>query len=204
MTPSNSYIITLLGIFLQVNITHAQNVRSEAMKGVDFSTFKTYAWLPSNDSIVDIEVNRELMIKAIVESANIELQNRGLIIDADNPDALVRYDAMVGKKQTYVNDPVYSNPRVGVGFGFGSWGSGMSVNVSSPVQVGNQMKPVTKLEGSLVVDLIDYHTKQVVWRGWAKAVRDDKGELINIEERVKIVMPKIFKKFPVKKKKKKK
>lgn len=174
-------------------------INSTAMKGVDFKQYHSYSWLPFIDSIKTEEYNKQVVDGQITAAANAELQGRGLKNDSVAPDLYIVYALMLERKQGTEQEAVYGRPNVGVGMGFGRGGfGGMSIGVSSPSVVGTKSVPVVYKKGALIFDVIDAKTKQTVWRGTAHRTKKDDGELVNTKLVVEEVVPKIFKKFPVK------
>lgn len=175
-------------------------INSTAMKGIDFKQYHSYAWLPFIDSIMTDEYDKQALDQQITAAVNTELQSRGLKNDSAAPQLYIVYAIMLDREKGYVTEPVYGKPNVGVGVGFGRGGfGGMSVGVSSPDVVGSQTKQVMYRKGALVVDVIDAGSKQTVWRGVGSRKKEDKGELVNAKLVIEEVVPKIFKKFPLKK-----
>lgn len=190
-----------ISVFGQTEIKYS----SSTMKGTDFKTYHTYAWLPYIDSINVADYNKEKVHAYISETITKELIARGLTVDTIKPDILVRYSIMFNRRESSKQENIYGKPNVGVGMGFGSGGyGGMSVGVSSPSVVGVATIPIVLREGALIVDIIDLNTNQIVWWGAAGRSKEDKGELTNTKMVIDEVVPKIFKKLPMKKVKKKK
>jgi len=101
-----------------------------------------------------------------------DLQSKGLTLSADNPDLLVAYHTKTEQK-TDVTD---------WGYGGYYWGGPGGVTVDQYTQ------------GTLLIDLIDPKSKQVVWRGTASAIvnnpeNPDTGKLAS-------AVDKLMKKFP--------
>jgi ribosomal 50S subunit-associated protein YjgA (DUF615 family) len=55
-------------------------------------------------------------------------------------------------------------------------------------------------DGTMVIDMIDHKTNEVVWRSTAQA-RKEESSLMDIKSTVQVVIPNMFHKFPVKVKK---
>ena len=117
----------------------------------DFASYSTYGWAPApgvngNDPpllMLDQNIRRAIAV---------EMQRRGYVETADDPDLRIAY-------QTASEEKVESNP-VRVGIGVGSWGGsyGGSVNVGSP-SLRNYR------EGTLVIHAIDAARNAEVWQG---------------------------------------
>lgn len=193
-------LLTLLP-FLAFSQADDVEINATAMKGIDFKQYQSYAWLPFVDSIKTSEFDKQALDQQITAAVNAELQSRGWKADDAAPQVYVLYAIMLEREEGYVSEPVYGRPNVGIGMGFGRGGfSGMSVGVSSPSVVGSETKKVLYRKGALVIDVIDIATNQSVWRGVANRTKEDKGELVNAKLVIEEVVPKMFKKFPVKKK----
>ncbi|SKB29547.1 protein of unknown function [Parapedobacter luteus] len=82
------------------------------IEGTDFSQYRTYGWLPPVDSLSKSYFDNDIAQANIMETANRELEARGLTYSKDNPDLLFRYIAIVNNK----NRPIYG------GYPFGPWG----------------------------------------------------------------------------------
>jgi hypothetical protein len=82
------------------------------IQSTDFSQYHTYAWLPPSDSLSKSYFDNDIANANILETANRELEARGLTYSKDNPDLLFRYIAIVNNKSR----PIYS------GYPYGPWG----------------------------------------------------------------------------------
>ncbi|PYF75666.1 DUF4136 domain-containing protein [Pedobacter nutrimenti] len=159
--------------------------------------YRTYAWIPEEQSKTTSFYNNDVATDKIVEAASKELDKKGLSLDNQNPDILVRYTAVVNKEVKTYNEPMYYNPPArlsprlayyrGRAFYYYSYYDPF------PVYVGSQARRETVKAGSIMIDLIDRKTKKVIWRGWAE------GELSNPQKAVDDipqVVTNIFKKLP--------
>ena len=150
--------------------------------GADFSRYRSYAW-------TDIREVRDPNVKQRLTTAvDRQLQAKGLERKDESADLKVTMHPRLSKE--YTVDP-YDN---GWDYGWGTWVTSvgdLSIGTGSP-------KPVSV--GTLIVDLVDPSTKQLVWRGIATSPFDSEA---SIEKRRKLldeVMKKLFAGFPPKKK----
>jgi hypothetical protein len=202
MKTITTYIWLFLLPLAAISQTDDIEINSTTMKGIEFDNYKSYTWLPFIDSIHTNEFDKQTLDKQITAAVDAELQSRGLRNDSVAPQLYIVYVIMLDREQGYVSEPVYGRPNVGVGVGFGRGGyGGMSIGVSSPSVVGTETKKVVFRKGALVVDVIDASTKQSIWRGVANRKKQDDGELVNAQLVINEVVPKMFKKFPIKKSK---
>lgn len=90
----------------------AYQYHTTKIQSTDFSTYRTYGWLPPVDSLSKSYFDNDIANANILETANRELEARGLHYSKDNPDLLFRYIAIVNNK---------SRPLYG-GYPYGPWG----------------------------------------------------------------------------------
>lgn len=111
----------------------------------DFSQYKTFNWLPA-DKRADPDQNNwdhPFVDKRIEQALIVALKSKGFEKAAAQPDLLVAYRFTVKQKTAvHVYDPPYPY-----------WGP-------QPTQVRHLR------EGTLIIDLVDPRTRQLVWRGW--------------------------------------
>lgn len=117
----------------------------------NFAAYRTYGWQPV-PQVDGKDAPLKLLDQNIRAAVAAELQKRGYVEAATDPDLNIAYDTASEQK-------VESNP-VRIGVGMGSWGGsgGGSVGVSTP-SVRNYQ------EGSLVIHAIDRARNAEVWQG---------------------------------------
>lgn len=162
-------IALLFGLLPIAGSTFAQKVMTDYDHNASFAKYKTYAWVASKNPAKD-----PLWNQRIIEQIDLQLSAKGLKkVDAE-ADLYVTYNGGL-KENTSIQ-----------GFGTGGRWAGGTFSVNK----------VTKLEGTLIVDLYDVGTKQLVWRGIATETVSDKTEK-NIAKLEKVVK-KLFKEYPPK------
>lgn len=134
-----------------------------------FQSYQTYAWYtpeapqtegldaPAYDSGLDQQ------IRAAVESG---LVKNGLRPTSSTPGLYLAYDV------TLANEPVTpaAAPTPGFGYGYGYW-FGYRYNYTA-ANFPNLRTIDSFSPGTVVVDIIDATTNELVWRGWAEAAID--------------------------------
>lgn len=177
----------LLLLLIVSSCTPVLNVQSNYDHEVNFSKFRNYGWYQVESPIVraDLKYNTSInqQIKAAIES---ELVRNGMLPADTNPDLLIAYDIALPPTL----DPT-SDGSLSTNFGYSYW-YGYRYNYS-PASVDDFRNIQEYPSGTLVIDLIDADTNELVWRGWAEADIDP----ISIAERdLNRVVANIMSQFP--------
>ena len=160
---------------LSVSMATAQDVKTNAMPGVNFSQFHTYKWI----EIPGGSHPNQIADQEIKQSVDSQLAAKGLTkVDSDKADLYVGYQVAVDQEKQW--------NAYGMG---GGWrlGGGMATATQSTINVG-----------SLVLDMYDPSTKQLVWTGTATKAIDPSSKQSKNEERLNKAMEKLLKNFPPK------
>ncbi len=165
-------MLALLASFMAVG----QDVRYNFMPGTDFSKYHTYRWV----NIEDGAHPNQIMDAEIKQAVDSQLASKGLTkTDSDKADLYVGYQIAVNQEKQWN----------GYGMGGGLRWGGMASATSSTINVG-----------TLVLDLYDPATKQLVWTGNAtKTIDPSSNQQKNIEKLNK-AMAKLLKNYPPKQK----
>lgn len=171
--------ISRLGVILTallISTSVLARVNVDYDKSADFSKYRTFAWkkgTPSKDP---------LMEKRIRDAVEQELKAKGLSRADSAPDIFVVTHASSRKEQQVQIDNLgYS------GYGGRGWYS------RGPTSVNVYEIPI----GTLMVDLVDAKTNELVWRGLAEKTLSEKPE--KVAKLIYKVVKKMFKKYPPKK-----
>ena len=158
-------------ILLAATASFAQQVKTDYDRSTDFSQYKTYSW-------EKVQTSDPLWVGRIKEAVNSALTAKGLTpVESGGDVAIVAIE--MTKNQQSLNT-FYD------GFGGGwRWGGGFA---NATTTVDNYKV------GTLVVDLFDANTKQVIWRGSSSDTLSDKSDK-NIKNLAKGVQ-KMFDHFP--------
>lgn len=154
-------------------------VRSDFDSGASFDGFRSFAWLePMAGNIESPLLDSPLLGRKIERAVVATLTGRGFAAaSADDADFLVTYHTSVRER---VRD---SGVNVGLVFGSG-YRRGMRTIV-----VGNQFGANSYLEGTLMIDIIDAGTDELVWRGWTTAsVHPDRYSDEAVEKAVQAIL----------------
>jgi hypothetical protein len=168
MKQASSTVILCLTVWTSA---FAQHVRTEWDHSADFAAFHTYAWQASPDPA------KGAWNQTIMDAIDKQLQAKGLTKVDSDPDVAVVYSRSIQKDSTsglsggYIIPPNLDTGGPGIPAIARSWE-----------------------EGTLVVELDNPKTKQVVWRGSASKTLSD-NENKNVKNLDKAVA-KLFRKYP--------
>jgi hypothetical protein len=159
-------------LLLLAPFVRAEEIKLDFDREVDFSRYKTYAWSPGQDPAKNPA--NHIRITRAVERA---FEGKGMARSTDgNPDAYFMYHARV-------DDSVKVTGKTGDSY----W---QPNNLRTTVDIGKVK------QGTLVVEMYDGGTRDVIWRGIASgmAVRPDR-----IEEEINATVKKLVEGYPPKK-----
>jgi len=152
----------------------AQDVKSNYMPGTDFSKYHTYKWINIEggahpNQIVDAQIK---------QAVDTQLASKGLTkTDNDKSDLYVGYQIAVDQEKQW--------NAYGMGGGL-RWG-GMGTATSSTINVG-----------TLVLDMYDPASKQLVWTGNATKTIDPSSNQEKNQKNLNKAMAKLLKNYPPK------
>jgi len=160
-------IVVVLATLLAAGAAFAQKVTTDYDRNANFAKYKTYCWVASKNP-----AKNPLWNQRIVDDVDQQMAAQGLTRVAGPADLYVTYNGGL-KENTSLQ-------------GFGTGGRWLGGNFS--------VNKVTEVEGTLIVDLFDVQTRQLVWRGTATETVSDKTDK-NIK-RLEKVIEKLFQNFP--------
>jgi hypothetical protein len=169
-------VLIMLGIaLLTCGVAIAQDVKYNSMPGTDFSKYHTYKWVPIEgashpNQIVDAEIK---------QAVDAQLSTKGMTkTDDEKADLYVGYQIAVDQEKQW--------NAYGMGGGL-RWG-GMASATQSTISIG-----------SLVIDMYDPGTKQLVWTGTASKSLDPSSNQQKNQNNLNKAMAKLLKNYPPKK-----
>jgi hypothetical protein len=177
--------------------------QSEKTPGVDFKKYKTYAWLPAKDTAFTKLASKKTVESALSSAISQQLNNKGMTLDTLTPDCLFTYTLVLTKTYELGQEPppVYA-PNSNVGALPGQYNMYYYVPASTamydPALYQGSMKVTTFRDGTLVIDMIDRKTNQIVWRTDAQGKVNEKDRQ-GVRPTINEIVPVMFKKFPISK-----
>jgi hypothetical protein len=159
---------------LSATFAIAQSVTYNFMPGTNFSKYTTYKWV----NIDNGEQVNQIVSQEIQQAVNSQLQAKGLTLSTgDDATLYVGYQIAIQQQRQW--------NAYGMGGGL-RWG-GMGSATSSTID-----------NGSLVIDMYDPTTKQLVWTGTATKTLDPSSNQEKNMKNLDKAMAKLLKNYPPK------
>ncbi|AKD03000.1 DUF4136 domain-containing protein [Pontibacter korlensis] len=159
---------------------------------VNFTQFRTFNWyraeVPKPIAGGSGPQFNLLLDQKIKEAIASELVKDGLRPEAENPDLLIAYDLAIDTSQ--INTTDYSFPE-GFGYGYSYW-FGYRFRYTTD-NLPNYTPIQSFPTGTLVIDIIDPDTNQLLWRGHAEAGLNPSSQDV---ERINVAVANIMSEFP--------
>jgi hypothetical protein len=158
-------------------------------QSANFSQYQTYAWGESKVDVSNPIYDSDLINKKIRATVENEFAKRGIRKNDADPDFVVSYHTYTEEKERVSGGyPYYGSPFYPFGFYPFAFRWGYLYPWTSP-----QIK-TEYTEGTLIIDIKDHQTEELVWRGSVSGSVDDvAGIRKQIEKGIKAIM----KKYPV-------
>jgi hypothetical protein len=160
-------------------------VSSDYEHGRDFSSYKSYAWIPAKPAPTGLPgLDTPMVQERIHNGVDSALTGKGFAQVAENPDFWVKYQLTAQKKldvHTDDDDFLYTP-------------SGFSVGM--PVTTVQEYQ-----EGTLVIDVFDAKEKKLVWRGIGQGRLRGEGaasDPVKADQRVHDAVAEVLADFPPK------
>ena len=143
---------------------------------IDFSRYQSFRWL-GNDAVESAETGPgPLFAQRVRQYTETELSNKGVRIVTDAaPDMLIAFHA--GTEDV---DAINTEQQ---GYAYGRW-------AYTDVSVQDYT------EGTLILDLIDAGSNELVWRGWATATVDPNASQDSRNKKLQEAVKRILENYP--------
>jgi hypothetical protein len=171
-TRAGKVAMGLLFVLLACTAALAQDVTSNAMHGTDFTKYKTYKWV----AIQGASYPNQILDVQIKNSIDSQLSPKGMTrTDTDKADLYIGYQASIEQEKEWN----------AYGTGGLRWGGGMATATSSTISIG-----------TLVLDMYDPTSKQLVWTGRATKTIDPNAKQEKRQKNLDNAMQKLLRNFP--------
>lgn len=152
-------------------------VKTDWDHSVNFERYRTFAWKASPPSPSNGMINNSLVDKRIREAVDQQLMMKGMREQTQNPDVYLTYHIAARNRKDIEYFPSF-------GWGWRPWG-----------WWGGDVFTNRYLVGSVVIDMIDAHTHQLVWRAYGMDTGSNLAD-IQSEKNVAKMVAGAFKHFP--------
>ena len=166
--------IGLLLALLACGAALAQDVTTNSMPGTDFTKYHTYKWV----TIQGASYPNQILDTQIKSSIDSQLATKGMTkTDADKADLYVGYQVSIDQEKQWN----------AYGTGGLRWGGGMGSATSSTISIG-----------TLVLDMYDPGSKQLVWTGRVIKTLDPGANQEKKQKNLDKATQKLLKNYPPK------
>jgi hypothetical protein len=146
------FFLAILALLSGLALSVSAKTTIDFDPSIDFSKFKTFAYIGGVENLVAIQMNPDLINIRFHHMVVRELEKKGLheVNPGQNPDLIVRY---------------WANPETQVDVAvMGNWGPYGPYIGSDWAYVYNAVASTSRHLGTLIIDLIDPKAKALVWR----------------------------------------
>ena len=177
-----------MAIACLAGVVIAQDVQYNFDEKADFSKYKTYRWEKHPKSL-DVD---DLTLNQLATGFDAALAAKGLTKkDSGDTDLVILFQLAIGQEKQ-----ITSYDTGGYGYGpywrggwYGGGMGGMTTSTTSTINIG-----------SVVLDMYDTGSKQLVWRGMASKTIDGKAKPEKRQKNINKAAAKMLKNYPPKKK----
>lgn len=184
-----SIIVAVIVIFVAMLATSCSSLTATADydKNLDFTQFKTasfYGWAKESDSILN-RFDKERIENATTN----EFQKRGYEFVGAKSDIVVSLFVVVDKKTSRT---AYTN-HYGMGGYYGYYGYGWGPRYGGSTTT---IQDVEYAEGTIIIDVFDGKTKELIWQGVASDVISENPQ--TRDRQVPYIIRRLMSNYPVK------
>lgn len=188
------YAFTLI-LLAGIVVSCGPKVSADKKTARDLDAFSSYAFLPSQDTIGTTKYDNSYVNEIVISEINENMQQLDYRLDRNQPDLLVYYHLMLDEEVAVDASPVYTNySYYRPGYYVGPYYRNYMYNnyFTVPRIVGTDIDQIPYKEGTIVIDVINRRTNEIVWRGRAQDVITPN----NLEEELREYVNAIYDKFP--------
>jgi hypothetical protein len=171
--PRSGLAAALILCSLTIGGCAVRRVDSYLARGVNLASYRTYAWTPVQPGATgDVRLdNNEIFQQCVQAAVEKQLVSRGFEKTVTAPQLLVHYHASVEQR--------------------------IDLTEREPWEACAECKPFIYDAGTLMIDLVDARTSDLLWRGWSQSNID--GIVDNqrwLEDQIDETVAKIFERLP--------
>jgi Domain of unknown function (DUF4136) len=168
----------------------AATVHVEKDKQVDFSKYKTFAWISENEGKKSKANDPE--DKNVHDAVSLELKNSQWKEVTNNPDVLISYDVLIERSTRVESNTVYTRATSRLYFNPYTRRYGTILYPSQFWGYNDYNVPVR--EGTLTLTVTDANTDKTIWQGWT--TNEVNSRRLSHKE-IQGIIKSIFRKFDI-------
>ncbi len=170
----------LVALLLLIGCSSMQ-IETQHSDDVDFSKYKTWNWLPEGAvKETDVRLSDPLVVARIRRAIETQLVAQGFRRETTSPDFIVTYHAAV---EDHMSEKAVDNAYD-------------SAQFERYDQNWTYQYSTAWLQGTLLIDILDAQSKELVWRGSAQAEIETNEPDDKKDKRVEEAVRKMLKNFP--------
>lgn len=183
-------------VFLSIIlISCGPKVKADKRAQVNLDQFSSFAFLPNQDTIKTSKYRNVFVNEIVIDEIKENMQELDYRLDRTQPDLLIYYHLMLDEEVSISADPVYTNySYYRPGYYVGPYYRNYMYNnyFTVPRLAGVGIEQIPYKEGTIVIDIINRRTNEIVWRGKANDVVTPN----NLEDELRTYVNAIFDEFP--------
>lgn len=190
-----NYFFGLSFIFTLLLIGCGPKVDTNKKTSRDLSNYSSYSFLPNQDTIKNSDYDNAYVNEIVIDEINQNMKEENYRLERNQPDLLVYYHLMFDEEMAVNASPVYTNySYYRPGYYVGPYYRNYAYNnyFTVPRVAGTGIEQIPYKEGTIVIDLIDRRTNEIVWRGKANDVVDP----ANLDSELRSYIDAIFEQYP--------
>ena len=171
-------LVGLIMVLATTSTAFADKIKTDYDKAASFSQFKTYAFKPG---LLMIAEDRDRLDGRFFKAMRQELNNKGMTEVQENPNVYVTYFGTLGAVSS--SGSLYAPGQLATY----EWGI---------PQGWSGVTSTTSVQGSVLIEMVNASTRQLVWRATLQALVKNLGNPDQQEQRINEVIQKAFKEYP--------
>jgi hypothetical protein len=181
--------LTLLGM---LGCAPSVSVNYDYDKNVDFKALNKFAWLAApataSGSLETVIRSNTILDSRIKAAVNDQMALKGYLLapDSTQADLLLTYHVGTKDKVDVTN----------WGYGYGSYGGWYGYGGYGGYGGGGGVDVYQYTEGTLILDIVDVNSRNLVWRGSAQGTLDPNASTEKREQRIKDAVAKMMANYP--------
>jgi hypothetical protein len=196
IAPATLFAFIIVAVLYSCAAAPSDLFTAEKLSPTGYSAYKTYAFLPTKDTAFTKMFDKKQLESLMSAAAIHELSKKGMVLDTVHPDCLFTYKLIVNRGyEVSQQEEVVYNPNVYTP----AFDNDARVYTFSsdnrPVVYNGKMNIDTLREGSMVIDMIDIKTGNVIWRSKGEGKTKETFQQPT-PARVTELIHEMFRKFP--------